>query len=252
MSATPLAGKVAIITGSSRSIGAAIAERLAADGANVIVNYVNGAAAAEEVAKRINSKGVGRAEIVQADVSSVESTKALVEKTLQLFNRLDILVLNAGIMDRKVLSDVTEEHFDKHFDVNVKGPLFLTQAAAPHIQTGGRVIFFSTSLTISTTISPDYLVYAATKGAVEQLTRVLSKDLGQRQITVNTVSPGPTATPLFKEGMDEQRAQFVANLSPMKRLGEPEDISSTVAFLARDDSQWVSGQNIRVNGAFAV
>jgi len=252
MSATPLAGKVALVTGSSRSIGAAIAERLAADGANVIINYVNGAAAAEEVAKRINSKGVGRAEIVQADVSTVVATKALVEKTMKLFNRLDILVLNAGVLDRKTLSEVTEEHYDQHFNVNVKGPVFLTQAAAPHIQTGGRVIFFSSSLTISSTITPEYLVYIATKGAVEQLTRVLSKDLGQRQITVNTVSPGPTATPLFKEGMNEQRTQFLSNLSPMKRLGESEDIASVVAFLARDDSQWVSGQNIRVNGAFAV
>ncbi|KAH8555123.1 hypothetical protein BGW37DRAFT_525236 [Umbelopsis sp. PMI_123] len=252
MSATPLAGKVALITGSSRSIGAAIAERLAADGANVIINYVNGKAAAEEVASRINSKGVGRAEIVQADVSSVKSVNELVEKSLQLFQKLDILVLNAGVLDYKPLEQVTEEMFDKHINVNVKGPLFLVQAAAPHMKDGGRIINLSTSLTHASTITPEYLVYAATKGAVEQMTRVLAKDLGQRKITVNTVSPGPTVTPLFLEGKDEQRLQFFANLSPQKRLGQSEDISAVVAFLARDDSQWVSGQNIRANGGFAV
>ncbi|GAB5593885.1 hypothetical protein Unana1_08785 [Umbelopsis nana] len=252
MSALPLSGKVALVTGSSRSIGAAIAERLAADGANVIINYVNGASSAQEVADRINSKGAGQAKIVQADVSSVESTKNLVAKTLETFQQIDILVLNAGVLDMKVLADVDEHHFDKHFNINVKGPLFLTQAVAPHMKAGGRVIFFSTSLTLASTISPAYLVYTATKGAVEQLARVLAKDLGQRQITVNTVSPGPTATPLFKNGHTDQQMQFIANLSPMKRLGEPEDISSAVAFLCRDDAQWVSGQNLRVNGGFAL
>lgn len=252
MSSLPLTGKVALITGSSKGIGQAIAERLAADGANVIINYVSSANAAQQVADDINSKGVGQAKIIKADVSSAEAAKTLVNQTLEAFQQIDILVLNAGVLENKTLEEIDEQHFDKHFDINVKGPLFLTQAASPHMKAGGRVIFFSTSLTLATTISPNYLVYAATKGAVEQLARVLAKDLGQRQISVNTVSPGPTATALFKNGKTDQQIQFIANLSPMKRLGEPEDISSVVAFLARNDSQWVNGQNLRVNGGFAV
>lgn len=252
MSSLPLTGKVALITGSSRSIGAAVAERLAADGANVIINYVNNAGAAQEVADRINSKGAGQAKIIQADVSSVEAGKELVQKTLEAFQKIDILVPNAGVLDNKTLEQVTEEHFDTHFNVNVKGVLFLVQAAAPHMTAGGRVILFSTGVTSMSVVSPNYLVYAASKGAVEQMGRVLAKDLGLRHITVNTVSPGPTNTPLFRNGKTEDQIKFFANLSPQKRLGESEDIASVVAFLSRADSQWVNGQNIRVNGGMVV
>ncbi|CAM0138724.1 hypothetical protein VKS41_008461 [Umbelopsis sp. WA50703] len=252
MSSLPLKGKVALITGSARSIGAAVAERLAADGADVVINYVNSAGPAKEVADRINSKGAGHAKIIQADVSSVESAKELVQKTLEAFKKIDILVPNAGVLENKTLDQVTEEHFDKHFDVNVKGVLFLVQAASSHMKAGGRVILFSTTVTLMSGVTPNYLVYAATKGAVEQISRVLAKDLGQRQITVNTVSPGPTDTDLFRQGKSNEQIQFFANLSPQKRLGEPQDIASVVAFLSRDDSQWVNGQNIRINGGLAV
>ncbi|KAG2171951.1 hypothetical protein INT43_001427 [Umbelopsis isabellina] len=252
MSALPLTGKVALITGSSRSIGAAVAERLAADGANVVINYVNNASAAQEVADRINSKGAGQAKIIQADVSSVEAGKELVKNTLEAFQKIDILVPNAGVLENKTLEQITEEHFDTHFNVNVKGVLFLVQAAAPHMTAGGRVILFSTGVTSMSLVTPNYLVYAASKGAVEQMTRVLAKDLGQRQITVNTVSPGPTDTPLFRNGKTEDQIKFFANLSPQNRLGQCEDIASAVAFLSRADSQWVNGQNIRINGGMVV
>jgi len=252
MSPLPLSGKTALITGSSRSIGAAIATRLAADGANVVINYVNGAKAADEVVAAINAKGAGVAKPIQADVSSVAGAKALVEKTLEAFQSIDILVLNAGVMDLQLLENIDEANYERHFNTNVKGPLFLTQAASPHLKAGGRVIFFSTSITAASVVTPNYLLYAATKGAVEQLSRVLAKDLGRRQITVNTISPGPTDTPLFRDGKTEQQIKFFAGLNPAGRIGTPEDISGAVAFLAGPDSVWVNGQNIRVNGGFVV
>ena len=206
------ADTVAVVTGSSRSIGAAIAKRLAQDGAFVIINYVSNEAAAKEVADEINSTRSGAAVIVKADVSTVESCKHLLEETLKAFGRIDILVLNAGIMGSKSLREVDEKYFDEHFLINVKGPFFLVQAAEPHLKegeplvrlwarflarliflsAGGRIIFFSTSLAKSSAITPPYLVYAATKGAIEQFSRVLSKELGAKGITVNTVSPGPS------------------------------------------------------------
>ncbi|KAF7978627.1 hypothetical protein HWV62_45116 [Athelia sp. TMB] len=261
-----LAGKSAIVTGSSRSIGAAIAQRLAEDGANVIINYVSNSQAADQVVESINSKGAGKAVAVQADVSSAAGAKQLLDATIAAFGQLDILVLNAGIMGSKALADVDEQFFDSHIQINVKGPLFLTKAAAPLIPTGalptsslfhsfahdttigGRIIFFSSSLTKATTLLPNALVYVASKGAVEQICRVLAKDLGARGITVNTVSPGPVDTPLFREGKTEQQIAFIAGLNPSKRLGTPEEIAPAVAFLASPEATWVNGQNILVNG----
>jgi len=247
-----LSGKTAIVTGSSRSIGAAIAQRLAEDGANVIINYVSNSQAADQVVEAINSKGAGKAVAVQADVSSAAGAKQLLDATITAFGQLDILVLNAGIMGSKVLADVDEQFFDSHIQINVKGPLFLTKAAAPLLPTGGRVIFFSSSLTKASTLLPNALVYVASKGAVEQICRVLAKDLGARGITVNTVSPGPVDTPLFREGKTEQQIQFIAGLNPSKRLGTPEEIAPAVAFLASPEATWVNGQNILVNGGFVV
>ncbi|KDQ11307.1 hypothetical protein BOTBODRAFT_35388 [Botryobasidium botryosum FD-172 SS1] len=252
MSPLPLSGKTALITGSSRSIGAAIAARLAAEGANVVINYVNGAKAADEVVAAINAKGAGIAKPIQADVSSVAGAKALVEKTLEAFQSIDILVLNAGVMGLNLLENIDEASYENHFNTNVKGPLFLTQAAAPHLRAGGRVIFFSTSVTAASLVTPNYLLYAATKGAIEQISRTLSKDLGKRQITVNTISPGPVDTPLFTDGKTEQQINFFVGLHPPGRIGKPEDISNVVAFLAGPDSVWVNGQNIRVNGGYVV
>ncbi|KAI0331680.1 NAD-P-binding protein [Cubamyces sp. BRFM 1775] len=247
-----LSGKVAIVTGSSRSIGAAIASRLASQGANVVINYHSNATAAQAVADAINKQGAGKAIIVKANVASVQENKQLVEETLRQFGRVDILVLNAGVMDCKRLPDVTEKSFDEHFETNVKGPLFLVQAAAPHMTAGGRIFFFSTSLTRSSGVTPDYLVYASTKGAVEQFSRILAKDLGTRGITVNTISPGPTDTDMFRNGKTEQQINFLAGLHPQKRLGTVDEVSKVVSFLVSDDASWVNGQTLMVNGGFAV
>jgi len=249
---TSLAGKVAIVTGSSRSIGAAIAQRLAEDGANVIINYVSNHYAADEVVNSINSKGKGKAVGVRADVSTVGGANILLEEAVKAFGKLDILVLNAGIMGSKVLADVNEEFFDSHIRINVKGPLFLTKAATPLLPAGGRIIFFSSSLTKASNVLPNALVYLASKGAIEQIARVLAKDLGARGITVNTISPGPVDTPLFREGKSEQQIQFIAGLNPQKRIGLPDEIAPVVAFLAGPAATWVNGQNILVNGGFVV
>ncbi|ESK96614.1 short-chain dehydrogenase reductase sdr [Moniliophthora roreri MCA 2997] len=249
---SPLSGKVAIVTGSSRSIGASIAKRLAKDGATVVINYVSNADAANEVVNDINSKGPGKAVSIRADVSSVEGGKKLLDETVKQLGKVDILVLNAGIMGSKVLADVDEQFYDDHMNINVKGPLFLTKAAAPLLPSGGRVIFFSTSLTKASAVLPNALVYVASKAAIEQLSRVLAKDLGGRGITVNTVSPGPVDTPLFRAGKPEQVIQFIANQNPSKRLGQPDDIAPIVAFLSGPEAGWINGQNILVNGAFVV
>ncbi|KAI0630632.1 NAD-P-binding protein [Trametes polyzona] len=247
-----LAGKVAIITGSSRSIGAATAVRLASFGANVVINYVSNAASAQAVADSINKAGPGKAIIVKADVGSLADNKRLVEETVRAFGKVDIVILNAGVMDNQTLQDVTEETYDRQFDTNVKGPLFLVQDAAKHMSAGGRVIFFSTSVAHASGVLPNYLVYAATKGAVEQLTRVLAKDLGARGITVNTVAPGPIDTDLFRNGKTEQQINFFAGLHPQKRLGTADEVSNVVSFLVSEEASWVNGQTLMVNGGFAV
>ncbi|KAK7022417.1 hypothetical protein R3P38DRAFT_3357389 [Favolaschia claudopus] len=245
-----LKGKVAVITGSSRSIGAAIAKHMGAQGAKVVVNYVNDSKSAEDVASSIKSSG-GSAVTVKADASTIAGGKHLVDEAVKAFGGIDILVLNAGIMGAKVLADVDEQFYDSHFATNVKGPLFLAQAAAPLLPTpGGRIIFFSTSLTGATVVATNSLIYTATKGAVEQLSRILAKDLGAKGITVNTVSPGPVDTPLFREGKPQQVIDHIAKLAPSGRLGEVEDIAPVVSFLASPAAQWVNGQNIRVNGGF--
>jgi len=247
-----LQGKVALVTGSSRSIGAAIAKRLAQDGASVVINYASNEAAAKGVADEINSIRSGAAVIVKADVSTVQSCKYLLDETLKAFGRIDILVLNAGIMGLKGLREVDEKFFDDHFLVNVKGPFFLVQAAEPHLKEGGRIIFFSTSIAKNSAVTPPYLVYAATKGAIEQFSRVLSKDLGAKGITVNTVSPGPVDTAMFREGKPEQLITAIANSHPSKRLGTVDDIAPVVAFLASPEAAWVNGQNIMINGGAMV
>ncbi|KAI0832071.1 NAD-P-binding protein [Trametes gibbosa] len=249
---TSLLGKVAIVTGSSRSIGAATALHLATLGANVVINYVSNASAAKTVADSINAKGPGKAIIFKGDAGSLKDNKCLVDETLKTFGRLDILVLNAGVMDRGTLNDVTEENYAKQFDTNVKGPLFLVQTAAKHMTAGARIIFFSTSVAHMSNVQPNYLVYAATKGAVEQLTRVLAKDLGARGITVNTVAPGPIDTDLFRIGKTEQEINFFKGLHPSKRLGTAEEVGNAVAFLVSDGASWVNGQTLLVNGGIAV
>ncbi|KAI0074138.1 NAD-P-binding protein [Panus rudis PR-1116 ss-1] len=248
----PLAGKVAIVTGASKGIGAAIAKRLASDGASVVINYASSTAVAESLAQSINGEGKGKAVAVKADVSKISEAKRLLDEGLKAFGKLDLLFLNAGYMKNDVLANVTEQDYDAHFDVNVKVPLFFAQAAAPHLKAGSRIVFFSTSLTKNTAVPPNYLLYVAAKGAVNQLVRVLAKDLGAKGVTVNAIAPGPVDTDLFRNGKTEEQIKFFANLHPPKRIGEPDEIASVAAFLAKDDSGWVNGQTLYVNGGFNV
>ncbi|KAJ8517117.1 hypothetical protein ONZ45_g5644 [Pleurotus djamor] len=244
---------VAVVTGSSRSIGAAIAKQLGANGCKVVVNYANSSTAADAVVAEIKSYNAGGdAVAVQADASTVEGGKTLINAAVQTFGKLDILVLNAGIMGSKTLKDTDEEFFDVHIQTNVKGPLFTAKAAAAIIPSGGRIIFFSSTLTSASTVPPNVLAYVASKGAIEQISRVLAKDLAPHGLTVNTVSPGPIDTELFRNGKTEQQIKMMASLNPNNRIGQPEEVAPIVAFLASPASQWINGQNIRVNGGYVV
>ncbi|KAL0575698.1 hypothetical protein V5O48_006258 [Marasmius crinis-equi] len=248
-----LTGKVAIVTGSSRSIGASIARALAEQGANVVVNYGHDPNPAADVVKEIKSLGKGDAIAVKADATSIDGGRLLLSETIRVFGRLDVLVLNAGIMGSKALQEIDEAFFDAHFDANVKAPLFLVKEAARFLPTpGGRIVFFSTSLTAATAILPNALCYVASKGAVEQMCRVLSKDLGVKGVTVNTISPGPVDGPRFREGKPDHVIDMIAAQNPSKRLAGPEDIAPVVVFLASPAAQWINGQNIKVNGGFVV
>ncbi|MGO0062898.1 SDR family oxidoreductase [Brevibacillus fluminis] len=242
-----LSGKVAIITGASRGIGRTIAEAFAAEGAKVVVNYNSNAEKAEEVVAGITSLG-GEAIAVQADVGRVADIKKLFETTLLAFGTVDILVNNAGIMMMKPLESFTEEDYDRSFDSNVKGTFFACQQAALHMSAGGSIINFSTS--IAGAMFPQYSLYAGTKGAVEQFTRQLAKELGPKGITINAVAPGPVNTELFTQGKSEAQIEALTKLNSFGRLGETDDIAGVVVFLASQEARWITGQTLRVNGGY--
>jgi 3-oxoacyl-[acyl-carrier protein] reductase len=240
-----LDGKVALVTGASRGIGRAIAERLGQDGAAVIVNYSGNHEAARETVSAIEAAN-GRALAVQGDVGKVGDIQRLFDAAFEHFGSLNILVNNAGVMFNKPVADVSEEEFDRIFAVNVKGTFFACQQAAKRMADGGRIINFSSSTTVM--MLPTYGAYVATKGAVEQLSHVLAKELGSRGITVNVISPGPTDTELFGQGKMEQEKQRFAQMAALGRLGQPKDIADVVALLVSDDASWITGQNVRANG----
>ncbi|MET3289803.1 UNVERIFIED_CONTAM: 3-oxoacyl-[acyl-carrier protein] reductase [Brevibacillus sp. OAP136] len=242
-----LTGKVALVTGASRGMGQKIAEDLALQGAKVVINFASSPKKAQEVVDRIKYNG-GEAVAIQADISRVVEVESLFKKTLEVFGQVDILVNNAGIMVTKPLVSITEDDFDKQFAINVKGTFFAIQQAAIHMKENGRIINFSTSVTGQ--MFPTYSSYAGTKGAVEQFTRQLAKELGPKGITINAVAPGPVNTELFTVGKTVEQIKAVGNANSFGRLGEPEDISKVVLFLASPESQWVTGQTIRVNGGF--
>ncbi|WP_193196792.1 SDR family oxidoreductase [Nostoc sp. MG11] len=243
-----LTGKVAIITGASRGIGRAIALKLASNGASVVVNYAGNANKAQEVVAEIEKLGV-KAIAIQADVSKVADIQRLFEQTIHHFGKVDILVNNAGIATYQPITQVTEADFDKIFAINVKGTYFACQQAAQHMAEGGRIINFSSSTTAM--MLPTYSAYVATKGAVEQITRVLAKEVGAKGITVNFVSPGPTDTELFREGKTQEQIDRLAQMAAFGKLGDVQEIANVVAFLASDAARWIIGQNMRVNGGIA-
>ncbi|MDN4600063.1 SDR family oxidoreductase [Paenibacillus sp. F6_3S_P_1C] len=242
-----LTGKVAIVTGSSRGIGRAIAEQLAELGADVVINYASSPDKAEQVADIARQKGV-RAIIVQADLARKDDVERLFSQTMSELGKVDILINNAGIMKTTPLADVTEEEFDQQFAINVKGTFFACQQALKHMEDQGRIVNFSTSVTGQ--MFPGYSVYAGTKGAVEQITRQLAKEFGSRQITINAVAPGPVNTELFSAGKTEQQLEGMRKMNAFGRLGEPEDIANVISFLVSAESQWVTGQTLRANGGF--
>ena len=237
--------KVAIVTGASRGIGAAIAERLAYDGFAVVINYAGKANEAEALGAKIKRFG-GEALVVQADVSDPAAVARLFDSAEEAFGGLDVLVNNAGIMRLATLAEVNDALVDSHIAVNLKGVLNTLREAARRLRDGGRIINLSSS--VVGLYQPTYAVYAATKAGVEAMTRVLSKELRGRNITVNAVAPGSTATALFLDGKSQDVIGHLTKLAPLERLGRPEDIASTVAFLAGPDGAWINGQVLRANG----
>lgn len=239
---------VAIITGASRGIGAAVALRLARDGHPVVINYASSAREAEALVAQIREEG-GRAIAVKANIAKSAEVRHLFETTLEQLGQPSVLVNNAGVMKLATVAESTDALYDEMFDINVRGTLNTMREAATKLANGGRIINFST--TVLALNLPGYGIYTATKGAVEALTRVFAKELRGRAITVNAVAPGPVATALFLEGKTEDQIRHFASLPPLERLGQPEDIASVVSFLAGPDSGWVDGQTLRANGGLA-
>lgn len=249
MSNTPTTSSspVAIVTGASRGIGAAIAQRLAADGMAVVVNYAGSAREAQQVVDTITANG-GRAIAVQADVAAPDAARRLFDAATEAFGGVDVLVNNAGAMANELphLADTPDETFDRLFDINVKGSFMAMREAAKRLRHGGRIINFSTSV-IGLGL-PGYAVYAATKSAIETMTHILAKELRGKAITVNAVAPGPTATALFLNGKTPEQIERLTQMAPLQRLGQPEDIAAMVGVLAGPAGAWVNGQTVRVNG----
>jgi 3-oxoacyl-[acyl-carrier protein] reductase len=237
--------KVAIVTGASRGIGAAVAERLARDGFTVVINYSGDVKSAEALARKIEGKG-GRALTAKADVSDPNAVRGMFDAAEAAFGGVDILVNNAGIMKLAKIADSDDALFDQHVAVNLKGSFNAMREAAKRLRDGGRIVNFSTSV-VGTKLET-YGVYTATKAAVETMTAILSKELRGRSITVNAVAPGPVATELFLSGKSPELIDRFAKMNPLERLGTPEDIASTVAFLVGPDGGWINGQVLRANG----
>ncbi|WP_444756677.1 SDR family oxidoreductase [Pseudomonas sp. A014] len=237
--------KIALVTGASRGIGAAIARRLAADGFTVVVNYAGNATEAEQVVADIEKSG-GRAISAQADVSDATAVSRLFDDAEAAYGGIDVLVNNAGIMKLAPLGDSDDALFDSQVAVNLKGTFNTLRLASRRLRDGGRIINFSTSV-IGLRLE-NYGVYAATKAAVETLTTILSKELRGRSITVNAVAPGPTATDLFLHGKSPELIERMSKMNPLERLGTPDDIAHAVAFLASPAGGWINGQVLRANG----
>lgn len=238
-------GKVAIVTGASRGIGAAVARRLARDGAAVIVAYAGSRAAAEAVAAEIADAG-GRAVAVRADVRDTAAVGGLFDRAVATYGGVDIVVNNAGIMALAPIVDSDDELFADQVAVNLRGTFAMMREAGRRLRAGGRIVNLSSSA-IGLRLE-GYGVYAATKAAVEAMTAIMAKEMRGRSVTVNAIAPGPTATDLFLNGKTPEQVARLAAMSPLDRLGTPEDIAAAVAFLAGPDGGWINGQTVRANG----
>lgn len=237
--------RTAIVTGSSRGIGAAIAQRLAKDGFTVVVNYAGNATEAEALVTKIKQNG-DRALSVQADVSEPAAMRRMLDQATAVSGGVDVLVNNAGIMLLSTIADAEDAVFDRQVAVNLKGVFNGMREAAKRLRAGGRIISFSSS--VVGLYQPTYALYAATKAGVEAMTHILAKELRGRNITVNAIAPGPTATDLFLKGKPQNVIDQLKKLAPLERLGEPDDIARVVSFLAGSDGAWINGQVLRANG----
>ncbi|WP_434109322.1 SDR family oxidoreductase [Paraburkholderia caffeinilytica] len=240
--------RVAIVTGASRGIGAAVARRLAKDGFALAVNYASSSAEADALVAELTAAGT-QAIAVKADVSKADDVRRMFEITEQQLGKVDVLVNNAGVLKTVPLADTSDALYDQTFGINVRGTFNTLREAAARMNDGGRIVNFS-----STTLAlnmPGYAIYNGTKAAVEAFTHVFAKELRGRNITVNAVAPGPIATSLFLDGKTEEQIQTFAKMPPLQRLGQPDDIASVVSFLAGPDAGWVNGQILRANGGVA-
>ncbi|MBA2112996.1 SDR family oxidoreductase [Bremerella alba] len=243
-----LENKTAIVTGGSRGIGANLCESLAAAGARVVVNYASSEDAAAEVVSRIEAAG-GKAMAVQADVSKSADVTKLFDAAEEKFGKVDILVNNAGVVHYKTIQETTDEEFARVMQVNVTGVFHGMREASRRLVDGGKVISISSSAALM--FLPTYGPYCASKGAIEQLSRSLAKELGPRGITSNIVSPGPTETEMFLGNNEQEKIDRMRNLAALGRLGKPDDMGPVIVFLASDESGWITGQVIPVNGGTA-
>lgn len=244
---TEPAARVAVVTGASGGIGRAVALRLAQDGTAVVVHYAGGEDRARETVDAVTAAG-GTAVALGGDVADEHRMAALFEETARLYGGVDVVVNTAGIMELAPVAEFDLDAFDRMHRTNVRGTFVVSRLAARTLRPGGALINFSTSVTRLQ--QPGYAAYAATKGAVEAMTLILAREMRGRDVTVNTVAPGPTATPLFLDGKPQEAVDRIASLSPMERLGTPEDIAEAVAFLA-GPARWINGQVLYANGGIA-
>jgi 3-oxoacyl-[acyl-carrier protein] reductase len=242
---TNQSNKVALVTGASRGIGAAVAKRLAQDGFTVVINYAGDTKSAMALARKIEGNG-GRTLTAKADVSDPNAVRGMFDAAEAAFGGVDVLVNNAGIMKLAKIADSDDALFDQQVAINLKGSFNAMREAAKRLRDGGRIVNFSTSV-VGIKLET-YGVYAATKSAVETMTAILAKELRGRNITVNAVAPGPVATELFLHGKSPELIERTARMNPLERLGTPEDIASVVAFLVGPDGGWINGQVLRPNG----
>lgn len=240
--------QVAIITGGSRGIGRATSVALARRGLAVVVNYAGSATDAAAVVSEIEAFG-GKVIAIKADVASADQVKALFDSAEKRFGGIDVVITCAGVMAPSPLAQVSDEDFDRHFNVNVRGTFNAFREAAKRMRDNGRLIgLSSTTLALN---APGYSIYNATKGAIEGMVRVAAKELGGRGITVNAVAPGPVETELFMRGKPREVVERMASMAPLHRLGQPDDIAKVVVFLSSREAGWVNGQVLRANGGIA-